>query len=126
MLMNASTIATISDCVAFFTIPRLPSVGWLSDGAPYRSFDLFTEQLELTRRGCEPVAVAHHSTSVDEDDERVLAVEQSVDLIEEINDVCAEGFPKCHGSEFSVRNLSNLWRGARLFRSAHGVLATRA
>jgi hypothetical protein len=59
------------------------------------------------------MGVAHHSTSIEQDDERVLAVEQIVDLIKDILDIADECVPKCHGSEFSLRNL-----GAR--RTGHG------
>jgi hypothetical protein len=51
------------------------------------------------------MGVAHHSTSIEENDERILAVEQSVNLIKEITDMGAKCVPKCHGSEFPLRNL---------------------
>jgi hypothetical protein len=51
------------------------------------------------------VGVAHHSTSIEKNDERIFAVEQSVDLIKHITDMSAKCVPKCHGSEFLLRNL---------------------
>jgi hypothetical protein len=51
------------------------------------------------------MGVTHHSTSIEEDDERVLVVEQVVDLIKDILDIAAKRVPKCHGSEFPLRNL---------------------
>jgi hypothetical protein len=49
--------------------------------------------------------------SIEQDDERIVTVEQMVDLIKEILDILAKPVPKCHGSEFPLRNLRALCRG---------------
>jgi hypothetical protein len=95
-----------------------------TDGTAHRTFDLDTEQLELARRCCEPVGVAHQSASIEKDDECILAVEQIVDLIKEILDISAKFVSKCHGSEFSLRNLRALCRSRGW--PLHGPLAIRA
>jgi hypothetical protein len=102
MLMKARTIATVSDVVAFVTVPPVPPVGCLpTDGTANRTFDLNIEQLELAWRCCESVGVADQSTSIEKDDHRVLVVEQSVDLFKEIVDISAKSVSKCHGQNSS-------------------------
>jgi hypothetical protein len=51
------------------------------------------------------VGVAHHSTSVEKNDERILAVEQVVDLLEDILNISAKFVSKRHGSELPGRKL---------------------
>jgi hypothetical protein len=130
MLINASTIATIatiSDFVAFLTVPPVRAVNWLpTDGTAHRTFDLDTEQLELARRCCEPVGVAHHSTSIKKNDKRIIAVEQIVDLIKEVLNLPVKFLPKCHGSEFPLRNLRALCRDHGWTGPLHPPLAIRA
>lgn len=79
-----------------------------TDGVAHRAFNLDTDQLELARRCGEPVRVAHHSTSIEKDDERILAVEQVVDLLEDILNISAKFVPKRHGSELPGRKLRAL------------------
>jgi hypothetical protein len=76
-----------------------------TDGVAHGAFKLDAEQLKLARRGSEPVGVAHDSTSVEKNDERIFAIEQSVDLIKQITDMSAKCVPKCHNLEFLLRNL---------------------
>ena len=54
------------------------------------------------------MGVTHHSTPIEKNDERVLVVQQIVDLIKDILDISAKCVPKCHGSEFPLRNLRAL------------------
>jgi hypothetical protein len=42
------------------------------------------------------VGVAHHSTAVEEYDERVVAIEQIVDLLEDILDISTAHIPQRH------------------------------
>jgi len=42
------------------------------------------------------VGVAHHSTAIEEYDERVVAIEQIVDLLEDILNISAAYIPKGH------------------------------
>jgi hypothetical protein len=127
MLINASTIATIADFVAFLTVPPVRVVNWLpTDGTAHRTFDLDTEQLELARRRCESVGVAHHSTSVKKNDKRIIAVEQLVDLIKEVLNLPVKFLPKRHGSAFPLRNLRALCRGHGWTGPLHPPRAIRA
>jgi len=43
------------------------------------------------------VGVAHHSTSIEEYDERVVAIEQIVDLLKDILNISTACIPKGHG-----------------------------
>jgi hypothetical protein len=56
------------------------------------------------------VRVAHHATSIEEHDERVVAIEQNVDLLNNILNISAEYVSKGHGSALSRRNLRPLRR----------------
>ena len=72
------------------------------------------------------MGVIHHSTSIEKNDERVLVVQQIVDLIEDILDISAKCVPKRHSSEFPLRNLRARRSGHGWFPPLHGPLATRA
>jgi hypothetical protein len=74
----------------------------MSDGTAHGTFDLDSQQLELTWRCREPMGVTHHAISVEQHDQCILAVEQSVDLIKDIGDMSATCVPKCHGSAFPL------------------------
>jgi hypothetical protein len=43
------------------------------------------------------VGVAHHSTTIEEYDERVVAIEQIVELLKDILNISTAGIPKGHG-----------------------------
>jgi hypothetical protein len=65
--------------------------------------------------------------AIEKNDERVLAVQQIVDLIKDILDITATCVPKCHGSEFPLRNLRARRSGhGRSPPLLHGLPATRA
>lgn len=72
------------------------------------------------------MGVTHHLTSIEKNDERVLAVQQIVDLIKDILDISATCISKCHGSEVPLRNLRGRRSGHGWFPPLHGSLATRA
>ena len=67
-----------------------------TDGGAHGAFNLDAEQLELARRRCEPVGVAHHSTAIEEYDERVVAIEQIVDCLKDILNISSACIPKGH------------------------------
>ena len=72
------------------------------------------------------MGVAHHSTSIEQNDKRIIAVEQTVDLSKEVLDLSAKLVAKCHGSEFPLRNLRALGRSRGWNGPMHGPLTMRA
>jgi hypothetical protein len=50
----------------------------------------------LARGRCEAVGVAHHSTAIEEYDERIVAIEQIVDLLIDIVNISTACIPKGH------------------------------
>jgi len=71
---------------------------YVSDGP----FDFNGQQLELTRGYSESLGVAHHSTTVEEYDKAVLAIEQVIDLLLNAVNVSAEHPAKSHGRDSAV------------------------
>jgi hypothetical protein len=80
----------------------------------------------LARRCRESIDATEQSTSIEKDDERVLVVDQIVDLTEDILDVPAKCVPKSHSSECPLRDLCARRRGHGGLLPLHGPLATFA
>jgi hypothetical protein len=61
-----------------------------TDDVARRSFKLHAEELELTWGCAEPLRVAHHPATVEQQQEAVFPVQQRIDLFVDAPDVTAE------------------------------------
>jgi hypothetical protein len=82
----------------------VPPVRWClsADDVSDSPFDFNGQQFELTRGHSESLGVAHHSTTVEENDKGVLAIEQVIDLLLNAVNVTAEHPPKSHDRNSAV------------------------